>query len=188
MGKTALWILVIICAIALINTSVWRGDLATGWGYETFWITFVRMMFPFFAGLLLFRMGKLIHIPRAYAVCSLLLIVLFSLPTFSYSGWYDAACIIVAFPIIVAAGAGGTINGRWAKLCRFAGAISYPIYIVHYPFIYIYTMWVASKKPAPSQIVQIAAFLFVFFMLLASAMLKFYDEPVRAWLKRKWLN
>jgi peptidoglycan/LPS O-acetylase OafA/YrhL len=188
MAKTALWILVIISAMALIITSVWHGDLATGWGYTTFWIAFVRMMFPFFAGLLLFRMGKLIRIPRAYTVCSLMLVVLFSIPTFPYSGWYDAAVIIIAFPIIVAAGAGGTISGRWAKLCSFAGAISYPIYIVHYPFIYIYTMWVATKKPAPAQIIPIAAFLFVLFMLLAWVALKFYDEPIRAWLKKKYLS
>jgi peptidoglycan/LPS O-acetylase OafA/YrhL len=188
MGKTALWILVIISAIALIKTSVWHGDLATGWGYGTFWIAFVRMIYPFFAGLLLFRMGKLIRIPRTYTICSLLLIVLFSIPSYPYSGWYDAAVIIIAFPIIVAAGAGGQISGRWAKICSFAGAISYPIYIVHYPFIYIYTMWVATKKPTPAQIVPIAAFLFVFFMLLAWIALKFYDEPIRAWLKKKYLS
>jgi peptidoglycan/LPS O-acetylase OafA/YrhL len=188
MSKRALWILVIISAIGLIKTSVWHGDVATGWGYTTFWIAFVRMMYPFFAGLLLFRMGKLIRIPRAYTVCSLMLVVLFSLPTFPYSGWYDAACIIIAFPLIVAAGAGGQISGRWAKLCSFAGAISYPIYIVHYPFIYIYTIWVASKKPAPVEIIPVAAGLFIFFMLLSWAAYKFYDEPVRAWLKRKYLS
>ena len=145
-------------------------------------------MFPFFAGLLLFRMGKLIRIPMAYTFCSLMLAILFFLPTHPYSGWYDAACIIIAFPIIVAAGAGGQISGRWAKLCKFSGEISYPIYIVHYPFIYIYTMWVVNKKPTPAQIIPVAAFLFIFFILLAWAAFKFYDEPVRGWLKKKYLS
>jgi peptidoglycan/LPS O-acetylase OafA/YrhL len=187
MSKAVLWIIVIASAIVLTRVAVGRGDLATGWGYETFWIAVTRMMFPFFAGLLLFRTGKLIRIPRAYTICSLVLLFLFLFPTYKFNGWFEAFCIIIIFPMIVAAGAGGKISGRWAKLCAFSGAISYPIYIVHYPFIYIYTAWVATKKPAPSQVIPVACFLFVFFILLAWAAYKFYDEPVRAWLKRKYL-
>jgi peptidoglycan/LPS O-acetylase OafA/YrhL len=187
MTKTVLWVIVVISAIALTITAAWHGDIGTGWSFDTFWIASVRMMFPFFAGLLLFRSGKLLRVPMAYSACSLILIVLFFLPTFKYNGLYEAACIIIAFPIVVAAGAGGQIKGRWAKLCKFSGAISYPIYITHYPFIYIYTMWIATKKPAPAQIVPVACGLFVFFIVLAYAALKLYDEPVRAWLKRKVL-
>jgi len=187
MSKIVLWVIVIISAIALAWTAVWRGDVGTGWSFDTFWIAFVRMMFPFFAGLLLFRSAKLIHIPHAYIVCSVILIILFFMPTFKHNGIYEAACIIIAFPIVVAAGAGGQIAGRWAKLCKFSGEISYPIYIMHYPFIYIYTMWVATKKPTPQQIVPVACGMFIFFILLAYAALKLYDEPVRAWLKNRFL-
>jgi peptidoglycan/LPS O-acetylase OafA/YrhL len=187
MSKIVLWVIVIISAIALAWTAAWRGDVGTGWSFDTFWIAFVRMMFPFFAGLLLFRSAKLIHIPHAYIVCSVILIILFFMPTFKHNGIYEAACIIIAFPIVVAAGAGGQIAGRWAKLCKFSGEISYPIYIMHYPFIYIYTMWVATKKPTPQQIVPVACGMFIFFILLAYAALKLYDEPVRAWLKNRFL-
>jgi peptidoglycan/LPS O-acetylase OafA/YrhL len=187
MSKVILWIIVAISGITLIVVAAGRGDVATGWGYNTFWIAMVRMMFPFFAGLLLFRTGKLIHLPMAFPLCSLMLIGLFFMPTFAYNGLFEAACIIIAFPIIVAAGAGGKISGRWASLCKFSGDISYPIYITHYPFIYIYTMWVVEKKPAPQQIIPVAVGLFVFFILLAYASLKLYDEPVRAWLKKKVL-
>jgi peptidoglycan/LPS O-acetylase OafA/YrhL len=189
MTKIVLWIVVIISGIALIGVSVWRGDLGTGWGYDTFWIGFTRMMFPFFAGLLLFRSGKLFHIPHAYIVCSVLLTVLFFMPWFyEFNGWYEAACVVIAFPIIVAAGAGGSIDGRWAKLCNFSGAISYPIYISHYPIMYIYTAWVYVKKPEPLQVVYVASALFVLFVVIAYVLLKFYDEPIRNWLKKKMLN
>jgi len=185
--KVVLWIVVIISGIWLTLVAAWRGDLGTGWGYNTFWIASTRMVFPFFAGLLLFRTGKLIRVAHAYIVCSLILVVLFFLPTFKHNGIYEAACIIIAFPLIVAAGAGGQISGRWAKLCKFSGDISYPIYITHYPFIYIYTAWVVYRKPAPSQIIPVAFGLFVFFMLLAYGAFKLYDEPVRNWLKKKVL-
>jgi peptidoglycan/LPS O-acetylase OafA/YrhL len=179
-----LWTIVVVCGIALGAVANWRGDVATGWGYETFWIGCIRMAFPFFAGLLLFRSGKLIRIPMAYGVCSAALTLLFMLPTFKYNGLYETACITLAFPAIVAAGAGGTINGRWSKLCAFAGDISYPIYILHYPFIYIFTAWVAEKKPSPNDIFPVAIGLFLLFIGLAYLSLKLYDEPVRAWLKK----
>ena len=188
MSKVVLWVIVIISGIGLTYIANWNGDVAKGWDYKFFWIAVVRMMFPFFAGLLLFRTGKLIRIPMAYMVCSLILILLFSLPTYKYNGFYEAACIIIAFPLIVAAGAGGQISGRWAKLCRFSGAISYPIYILHYPFIYIYTEWIYIKKPVPAHIFPIALALLFFFILLAWAAFKYYDEPVRAWLKQKFLS
>jgi len=191
MSKLALWIFVIIAAITLASVAIWRGDIGTGWSYETMWIATVRMLFPFFAGLLLFRSTKFVKLPYTFPLCSLLLAALFMIPTMStkmFNGVYEAAVIIIAFPFIVAAGAGGQVSGRWAKLCRFSADISYPIYITHYPFIYIYTMWVIEKKPPVSQIIPVAMGLFVFFILLAYASLKLYDEPVRAWLKRKWLK
>jgi peptidoglycan/LPS O-acetylase OafA/YrhL len=188
MSKMVLWIIVIISGIVLTVVCVSRGNIGTGWGYDTFWIAVVRMMFPFFAGLLLFRTGKRIRIPMAYLVCSMLLILLFCIPAHAFYGFYEAVCIIIGFPIIVAAGADGQISGRWARLCKFSGAISYPIYILHYPFIYIYTSWVVLRKPHPSAIVPVAIGLFIFFILLAWAALKIYDEPVRAWLKRKYLS
>ncbi len=187
MNKTALWVLVIISGIVLTAVAMWRGDVATGWGYDNLWIASVRMMFPFFGGLLLFRTGKLIRIPMAYVTCSIVLIILFMLPTFTHNGIYEAACIIIAFPLVVAAGAGGNIKGRWSKLCKFSGDISYPIYILHYPFIYIYTLWIAEKKPLPQNIFPIAAGLFFFFIIIGYAALKWYDEPIRAWLKTKLL-
>lgn len=186
-GSFLLWTLVIVSAAVLIYVATWRGDLATGWGYNTFWIALVRMMFPFFAGLLLFRSRKIFRLPMAFPICSLLLIIVFFLPTFRYNGIYESLSIILIFPLIVAIGAGGSVDGYWAKLCRFSGDISYPIYITHYPFIYIYTLWVAEKKPAPALIVPVAIGLFVLFVLLAWLSLKLYDEPVRAWLKKKFL-
>jgi peptidoglycan/LPS O-acetylase OafA/YrhL len=188
MSRMVLWIIVIISGIVLTYTAVWNGHVGTGWSYETYWIATVRMVYPFFAGLLLYRTGKLIRIPHAYAVCSLMIIILFCIPAKPIYGWYEAACIIFAFPLIVAMGAGGKISGRWAQVCKFAGAISYPIYILHYPFIYMYTEWVYYQKPAPSTIVPVALGLFVFFILMAWAALKLYDEPVRARLKKKFLD
>jgi peptidoglycan/LPS O-acetylase OafA/YrhL len=187
LSQGALALLVAACAVALTWVAVARGDVATGWGYDTFGIALVRMLYPFFAGLLLFRTGRLIRIPGAFGVCALLLTLLFCLPYFRYNGLYEAACIILAFPLIVAVGAGGTISGRWAKVSKFLGELSYPLYITHYSLIYVYTAWVAARKPPFQQALPVAVGLLVASLLLAYAALKWYDEPVRAWLRKRML-
>lgn len=188
LNKTALLAVVLLSAILLIAVAGFKGTIGTGWSFKTFWIAPVRMLFPFFAGLLLFRTGKMVRIPMAYPLCSLLLICIFFLPAFAYNGLFEAGCIILVFPLVVAAGAGGQISGRWAKLCHFSGAISYPLYIIHYPFIYIFAKWMEVKQPTGTQMVVVGCGLFVFFILLAWASLKLYDEPVRNWLKRRFLT
>lgn len=184
-SKLVLWCIVVASAVLLTVVAIVHGDIGTGWSYSTLGIALTRMLFPFFAGMLLFRCGKYIHIPFAYIWCSLLLALLFSMPTFKWNGLYEAACIIFIFPLIIAAGAGGKIEGKWAKLCKFSGDISYPIYIIHYPFIYLYTYWIGANKPQTSVLIAIGVGLFIFFIVLAYAALKLYDEPVRNWLKKK---
>jgi len=186
-NKAGLTILVVVAGFILMATSYFHGNLGTGWGYSTFWIALVRMLFPFFGGLLLFRSGILLRIPNAFVFCSLGLIAVFCIPTFQFTGIYEGLVVIFIFPVLVSAGAGGMISGQMAKICDFMGKISYPIYITHYPLIYIYTAWVFSKKPTPSEIIPVAIGLFVLFVLIAWASLKFYDEPFRAWLKKKFL-
>ncbi|MCO4291901.1 acyltransferase [Solitalea sp. MAHUQ-68] len=185
MNKTALSILVTISGIALAVVAIYRNDIATGWSFETFWTGVTRMMFPFFAGLLLFRSGKLIKLKHAYILCSVALIVLLCLPHPKYNGLYEAACIILAFPLIVAAGAGGEVKGWLAKVCKFSGDLSYPIYILHYPFMYVYIGWFYKEKPADNMMFYVGAALFIFCIVLAYAALKLYDEPIRNWLKQK---
>jgi peptidoglycan/LPS O-acetylase OafA/YrhL len=77
---------------------------------------------------------------------------------------------------------------RSARLCKFLGDISYPLYITHYPLIYWYTAWVEDNKmtlsPKP---LLVGLGLVVAAILIAYASLKWYDEPVREWLKKKVL-
>jgi peptidoglycan/LPS O-acetylase OafA/YrhL len=104
------------------------------------------------------------------------------------NGLYDSLSIIIVFPLIVLLGAGGSLSGNTAtRLCKFLGDISYPIYITHYPLIYIYTGWVYDNKPNAQKSIVFGLLLLVVSVALAYACLKLYDEPVRKWLTRKFL-
>ena len=104
------------------------------------------------------------------------------------NGLYETIAIIFIFPLIVFLGAGGKIAGKFSnQICKFLGDISYPIYITHYPLIYIYTAWVYNHKKALHKGYPIGILTLISAINLAYACLKLYDEPVRLWLKKKVL-
>ncbi len=189
---------VLLSAAFLIDLAVRsrHGDVIGGWALnETqLHVGFARLLYPFFGGILLMRLGKRIHVPKAFAWCSLLLVGALCFPRVGGShhlwmnGLYDSLCIIVIFPVIVAMGAGQGVHGASAnKLCKLLGGISYPLYITHYPWIYLYTAWVARGRVSPAQGTAVGALLFIVTVSIAYACLKLYDEPVRAFLRRRFL-
>jgi peptidoglycan/LPS O-acetylase OafA/YrhL len=199
LSNRALGIFVALAAALLVQVAVFgtRGDLIGGWAIDSkeLHVGFARLLFPFFAGILLMRLGKHIHMNSAFAVSSLLLIVSLCLPRFGgkehfwMNGLYEALCIILLFPFIVAIGAGEKrVEGTSIRIARFFGDLSFPLYITHYPLIYIYTSWIARDKPTAAQGAIWATVLFVTAITSAYASLKFYDEPARRWLSRKFLT
>jgi peptidoglycan/LPS O-acetylase OafA/YrhL len=197
LSNRALGVLVLVAAAFLVHLAVFgqRGDLIGGWSLDAtqLHVGFARLLFPFFAGVLLMRLGWRIHVQGAFAVCSLLLIVALSLPRFGgpqqpwINGLYEALCVIVIFPIIVTLGAGEPAGGRSVRIARFFGDLSYPLYITHYPLIYVYTEWVVRNRVPAAHGAIVGAGLLVTSVAVAYACLKLYDLPVRRWLGRKFL-
>jgi peptidoglycan/LPS O-acetylase OafA/YrhL len=198
-SKKALTILVVIAGGALVHYAVTSktGDVIGGWSInaEQLRIGFTRLMFPFFGGLLLSRTASITRMSNAFFWCSLLLLVVLAMPRIGGAGhlWanglYDSLSIIILFPVIVYLGASGEVKGKFAsQLCNFLGAISYPIYITHYPLIYTYTAWVSRNKGITIQDAWPFALLtFVSAVALAYASLKLYDETVRRWLHKRYV-
>ena len=198
LSNKALGVLVLLSAALLLQLTVLgpRGDVIGGWAVDRtqLHIGFARLLYPFFAGMLLMRLGKRIHVRGAFGLCSLLVIAILAFPRIGgpehlwRNGLYESFCIIVLFPVIVAMGAGSRVTGRVStQLCRFFGEISYPLYITHYPLIYIYTAWVTKNRVPAGYGAVMGVLLLLTSVTIAYACLKLYDEPVRAWLARRFL-
>jgi peptidoglycan/LPS O-acetylase OafA/YrhL len=198
-SKTLLSIFVFLAACFLIHLALTspNGDVIGGWSFDAtqLHVGFARLLYPFFAGLLLFRISKLTQVKHAFLWCSLLVVFFLAMPRIGVSehlwmnGLYDSMTIIFIFPLIVYLAASGEIKGRSAKkICKFLGDISYPIYITHYPIIYIYTGWVSNHKVPFSEAYPVALLVIISSIVLAYTYLKLYDEPVRIWLKRRFLT
>ena len=198
-SNTFLSLLVFLSACALIHLAITspNGDVFGGWSIEPaqFRIGITRLLFPFLAGVLLSRLKKTSRIKNAFALSVLMIIVVLSLPRVGgtenlwLNGLYESFSIVILFPLIVYIGASGEIKNEVSlKICKFFGNISYPIYIIHFPLIYIYSAWVVDNDISLQNGWPMGLLLLVVTVLMALACLKFYDIPVRKWLTKRFIT
>ena len=216
--KIALAVLCVACAFFTLDVTLgWnvfglfeepKYTVIGGWSLtpDQIYIGFTRLLYPFLCGLLISRIlpgrrsadnpsGSPIHLRGGFWWCGLAIVVLLAMPCVggkmgTADGLYQALCILVLFPLIVLAGAvSRTTDARSTAVCTWLGEISYPIYITHYPLIYMQMDWVAQHPDAPLwQHICVAAGVFVLAIILARGLLKIYDQPLREWLKDHWLH
>ncbi|MGL4908441.1 MAG: acyltransferase family protein [Bacteroidales bacterium] len=165
-----------------------NGDVAYGWQFSLthFPLGLTRMLLPFSIGLLMFRVTRASKIKGAFLFSSILLIAILSIPRIGdeqslwANGLYDMLAIITIFPFIIYMGISGTITSKATmKICKFLGDISYPLYIVHYPFIYLYIAWVKNNDLPFSESWIGALALLLGSMLIAHVFTRIYDLPTR---------
>ena len=173
-----------------------NGYLGAGWTFASygFWGGLLRVMFAFPAGLLLSRVFRKWRVRGAFWWCALAIVAVAAIPRIGgaahiwANGIYDALCVLLVFPLVVWLGASGqTTDALSTRVCNFLGDISYPLYIVHYPFIYTYYAWVKNNNLAFSQTIPQALALVFGCIALAWLCLRFYDMPVRRWLQKRFV-
>lgn len=198
LSKLVLSLLVFIAAAALIHLAVTspNGDIIGGWSLdkEHLRIGFTRLLYPYMAGMLLRRIMSFRSFNHSFIWCSLLLVVILGFPRVGgydhlwANGLYDSLSVIFLFPLIIYLGANGEVKGKYLdKICTFLGDISYPLYIIHFPFIYVYFAWVINNGITLKGGIGVGLGVLVFTILLSYASLKLYDIPIRKWLARKFL-
>lgn len=188
-----------IDATGLLKERLWaQYTLIGGFGLspDQLYIGAARLLYPFFMGLLLSRLGWKINVKGGFWWCSLIIAAILAWPCVGKGefGWanglYCTVAVILLFPIIVVMGAGSrTTDPKTTAWCKWLGAISYPLYITHYPWIYFQMKWAADHHDLPVSVhVTVAVSIFILSIAIAWASLKLYDEPVRQWLKEHWLK
>ena len=201
MSTKALTALVVLAGIGLASFAIFNfsgaGHLGVGWTMEEYNLIggFLRVLFSFSIGLLMSRVFKPIPVKGAFWIGSLAIVVLLSMPYVGngealwMNGIYDSVCAILIFPMLVYLGASGkTTDKHSARICKFLGDISYPLYMVHYPLIYLYFGWVKKENLTFAEAWPEALALVIGSIVLAYISLKLYDEPVRRYLTKRFLQ
>lgn len=202
LSNKALTVLVVLLGLGLVSFAVFNvsgyGNIGVGWSLDTmnFFGGLLRMLFPFSMGMLLARNFKPIKIKGAFWICTAVLVALFSVPYLEamkpvcMNGVYEAFCIVIIFPVLVWIGASGTTTDkRSTQICNFLGGISYPLYMVHYPIMYLFYAWLIKNQLFTfAETWQVALSVCVGNVVLAYLILKLYDEPLRKYLAKRFLK
>ena len=181
--------------MVLFGAALKRGSLDAGFGWDAWWMAPIRLAYPFITGLLLYRVRD--RLPRGlralragWLPLTALLTLAFLAPIMPevggvrWNGLYEAGCVVLLFPAIIIAGVRGEAGAKMTRLCNASGRLSYSLYITHFPFLYVYSNLVLIQKAPSSLTIAIGVALVPFLLFVAWAAAKWWDEPIRARLRR----
>lgn len=202
--------LAVIFGIGLTAMAVTQGYLGLGWSLSDLNVPggLLRMLFSYTMGMLLARWfhkkpkknNTSFGANMAFVLSSIVLVLFTSMPYVGTAeiGWtdgiYDSFCVIVIFPSIVWLVArhsiGVALSEHTLSGATWFGNISYPLYIVHYPFMYLFYYYVGfpNVKVAFEEVWYFGVLTIAVSLVVATLCLKYVDEPVRKYLSRRYLG
>lgn len=145
-------VITIICAV-ILGIFGFSGDETA-----TFWLGIPRVFLSFNLGLLLFCFGRRKSPARtlpalSYIPAFLLMMGLFYYPS-TLPGWFHLIWALGISPLLIWWGARIQVKGPMMSLCFWSGALSFPIYVLHYPiFCWVNAIYQKIMK-APSPIIE----------------------------------
>ncbi|WP_183561934.1 acyltransferase family protein [Mucilaginibacter sp. SP1R1] len=184
-GRRYLLLLTILSAAVVCVVCYRAGSLMGGWGKDSFWDGLARISYSFLAGLLVYRSNWIIKNKLGFIGLAVLLALAFLMPFSKWNWLTEPAVVIFYFPLLVALGAGATLTQGVKKICSFSGKISYPLYMTHYAFIWMFGNYYASHKPGPAQLALIIIVSTTILIGVAYLVMVIYDIPVRKYLSSK---
>lgn len=171
-------------ALGLVAVSYAYGTANVGWDKETFAAGSARIVFGFFCGIAIYQSPRSGRVGATWGIliAALLAVLLLWPPLLSVPS--KLAAIGLVFPAMIYFAAGVQVGGWLADVARFLGAISYPLYILHYPIARVLDEMARRIDPErvfvlPSLAVQALVIVGVSWLAL-----KLYDVPVRTLLKK----
>lgn len=181
-----LWGLTLVAAIALCYVAHHFSNLGVGWSAENFVGGGARIFYSFLIGMLIYRSNWIISSSLGFLSTGALLAIVFFVPFVNEINWLiDPLIVLFYFPLLVSLGAGARLTPRFQSICNFSGEISYPLYMVHYPFIWLFLSYVEVKKPSMSEMEIIIPIATMLLLGMAYFIMVYLDIPFRNYLKNR---
>jgi len=175
-------VVVFVCCLAALPIVGLGGDEAA-----TFWSGFPRVGASFFAGVLIYHFERRnppsMDLRIVFWISAIAMAIIFyypdSLPLTVHILW-----IAVVSPLVVWTGSRVRLQGKSRSIALLGGALSYPIYALHYPiFCWVNGIYQFATK-RPQSIYFEGPLLFVAILVGSYLLLRIFDEPLRYALSR----
>lgn len=174
---------VALSALGFLGCSIAQGGPGLGWSWETFVGGLFRVGYGFFIGQMIFRCRKFLPSTRqtgwAIILPVALAVVLLS-PV--YDSWQTSVWIVSAMliaPAIVTLAVILELPPRLHALSAFLGDLSYPIYAIHVPLLFVLG-FLFRRFGVPTE--AYVALTLPVIGALAILAARFFDAPARRWL------
>lgn len=175
-------VLTVVAAMGIVYVANRSGNLLGGWSGPTFWDGGVRIAYSFLAGLLIYRSRWTIPNRLGFPGLAVLLSFAFVMPFTSWNWLSETLIVLLYFPLLVALGAGATLRPGMKAICTFSGKISYPLYMTHYAFLWMFGNWYTSRKPGGGELAWVIILGVMALVGVAYLVMKGYDAPLRKYL------
>lgn len=188
-SKRLLVFLAVNCIGLIWAASENRGILRLGFNdFFSYASGVFRVNLSFFIGVLVYRYRTSFQKFSHHRMMSLILFFMLSLillfPINSYSMGFNAFAITCIFPSIVGIGSGCMPTERYRSISLTAGALSYPLYLIHLPLLTVFWLFFVHFGNGGGISPIVWAGTFVVTALISSyIVLVFYEMPVRRWLR-----
>jgi peptidoglycan/LPS O-acetylase OafA/YrhL len=184
-GRRLLAALTILAAAGICLVSYRAGNLLGGWAKDNFFDGGARVAYSFLAGLFLYRSNWIIKNSLGFISLGILLFLAFIMPGSEWNWMTEPLVILLYFPLLVSLGAGSILSPQWKKICKLSGNISYPLYMTHYAFIWVFGNYYTNEKPPAGVLPYIILPGTIFLVVIAYLVMVYYDLPVRQYLAKK---
>jgi peptidoglycan/LPS O-acetylase OafA/YrhL len=177
----------VIFMIGYVLAVVRLHTLGFGNGWEGAAWGFCRVAYAFTAGLFVYHIRAHQCLTFMRSIPTMLLPLILILCFLSDGTVIGALEVIALFPVLVLAGSHARLGKSAERFCLWFGAISYPLYVIHWPLLKIVKRALSRFDMSPAETLVIMALATALMVFVAHIVLKLYDLPVRRALTRRFV-
>lgn len=174
----------VVSACGIVYLGEQKAGLDIGFRVGEYGPAFCRVVYPFLMGIFLRRLPAFAPERTRLGYLALPLLVLLLVNPLPMNGVYDAVAVIAGIPLLVWMAATARGMPRFDRLAAGAGALSYPLYALHFPIVVMLANIGKKLQVDAVENVLLAVAGILISLSVAALVFTLYDKPARAWLRK----
>ena len=181
------WFVALVLFAIAYGLTVWHlrtTDFGDKWD-NVLW-GFARVAYSFAAGIAVYQLYMRGTFTVMKFIPSFIPAIILLLCFFTYKEKIEALQVVFIFPLLVLAGVYAKVGQFAQRICLWLGAISYPLYLIHWPVVRIVRHALSPLKLSSFAMALVMAGVTCLLIIAAHFAFRYYDLPVRRTLTARF--